>query len=412
MMMKSDCDNKYLKCLFGVEAGAAKIPDGDTHHTVAIEFRQNQTLKPDSTGQLVVVCQPGLPGSLRVRRGGGALTTAGGGTVNIADANALTYGYSVPYVDFQQDINTESVRSNYATSILAARVVKYQMEVTQVGPVLNQQGNVATARIPCYANNKTILPFYGDWTAAGVIAPSTTYANLAGAFVGQPVSDSALTFDKVASYPTVKICNATEACMLLGKGCGDWVPSYLSSVYWTDGTRSSDGVLGIVNMPIASTTDSTGTTIIGAVGGKASSTTLVYPYLPQGTGAAILPGDFWLDPDCEGLCWAGNNLGTDTTFEVRVTVCMELQVSFASSIYRPIVTPPAKHDPAAIEVADAAMKLMPPSISKAEGAQSWWNALSTSVTGVADLVAGMGIPIASTAAAVGGKLMRLIGLSS
>lgn len=203
--------------------------------------------------------------------------------------------------------------------------------------------------------------------------------------------------------------------MLLGKGCGDWVPTLLGGSPWNlTGTNwASDTVLYATNPTAIPVYDRTGENVIGYTWGRldnSSGGSVKIPTLP-GTSDTILVGDFWVDPECEALVWAGANLGTTTAFQARVTVCMELEVDYGASVYRPLVTPPAQMDIAAVEKAEQVMAIMPPSINKAEGSQSWWNALTTGVTGVAELVGDLGVPILSTAANIGLRVAKMLGIN-
>jgi hypothetical protein len=327
---------------------------------------------------------------------------------------------TIAYPDFQATINNSISPTRFANDdvvVRSARVVSYKLEVTQVGAVLNQQGVVATARIPSLAQSRTIVPAYINMTAANALYTGATYVGLTGP---QPImltqTGGLLDFNHVSTYPTVKMCNATEPCLLLGKGCGEWVPSLLGGSAWHSNNGAGDTVVYVTNPIMQSVYDSTGTVIVGGCFGVVNNSTtspvggnVKIPILPNISDTTLL-GDFWVDPECEALIWSGDNLGTSTLFQARVTVCMELEVDYGASVYRPLVTPPAPMDSQALAVADKAMAIMPASVSKAEGSQSWWNALTTGVTGIAEIVGGLGMPVLSPAANLGLRMAKMLGL--
>jgi hypothetical protein len=404
-IMAGSSDNsgvRYMKCVLG-QGGAAKIPDGDSHHSVLIEYKQTQSFVPNANGNLCVVCQPALPGALRVLEGGGGLQTIHGTGLTIPDV--YPNGVSIPFSDFLVSSNN-SLQTN-KPGIIIARVTSYNMEVKQVGAVLNQQGVVATARVPPELSGTVIIPVCGIFSAANALWTGTTFDTLTAcaypAKTGRMLDPS---FTSISTFPLAKVCNATEPCMLVGKGCGSWVPTYFGNQYWTDFTTggtnpTSDGVLTLGTLP---TITSAG---IAAQGGATSSA--YCPYIPGGADNALV-GDFWADPECESLIWAGAQLGNSTQFLVTVSMCMEVIVDYNGSIYRPLVSPPVAENHAAIDSVDRVMKIMPPSIAKSEGSQSWWNALTSGVTGVAEIVGELGIPVVSAAANVGTRMLKMLGI--
>lgn len=390
------CGMEYINCVLG-SGGASKIPDTSTKHTVAIEYRATATIKPDTGGHVTVACLPGLPGSLRVLSGIGTFVNSAGGVSTIT---TNTNGLTVPFAEWiAPSTDGKNFEFNAGKQVISARLVKQSLEVMQVGPILNQQGHAATAKVanPC---GMVVWPQAFDYSAADALYGGLTFANLKEqAIFRTAFPPNNWTFEAVSVQPTSKLCSATEPCLLLGTGCGDFVSVNMPSP--TIGASfSSDTVNFTSHMDIIG---STGQAWFGV------NNTVLMPLIPS-TNDFTLNGDLWTDNDCEMLIWAGAGLGTDTSFEARVSVCLELDISPVSSDYRPFVSAPAVHDPVQLETVDRVMKIMPSSVSKnGGGMQSWWNTITTGVTGVADILKDVGIPVVSPVAGMVGKLSKAIG---
>jgi len=154
--------------------------------------------------------------------------------------------------------------------------------------------------------------------------------------------------------------------------------------------------------------------------GTSSATALAGPYNTATSGlvammpSAVAPtdtslfGNFWWEDSADMLVWAAQNLPTTSQYEFRVRVCFELCVK-PSSIYRPFVTPPEPAIPGVVDKVRNVVRALPASLPKADSSPGWWSHVTSAATGIADVISGLGIPIASGVAGVASRIFRAVG---
>jgi len=360
-------------------------------------------LTPDSTGQLVVANYPGLPGFLRVLKGVGYFNRVGN---NYGSADAPAQGVTIVCPDFINTIGSSYFNNN--PNVRTARVISYSLEVTQVGPVLNQQGNVVTVRVPVGVEHPyTVMDT--NYSASGAIIPGMTIAGLTGpqAFSCMASDPGNWSYSSLANAPDAKMCSATTPCGMHfatdepeWRSCRTQTAVNSSSGTYITGTDTCP-YTNIVAVTNPASTQATGSQIPVQNGG------VIWPQGPL-TGDTILLGDYWDDPAQDALIWAGANLSAaNNSFMVRATMCVELTVDHNNSLYRPLILPPVPRDDKALAIVQAVMKVAPPSVSLAEGSNNWWSGLTTAVTGVGDLVSGLGLPVISPIAGMATKIAKM-----
>jgi hypothetical protein len=390
------------------------MPDGDSRYSIPMEYCVSYTCQPDSNGNLVVVCQPSLPFAGAVVKGVGQLTTPTGGLVTVTAGSG---GGPITGMLFPDFINT-----NYGTGtdynmntqrIVNARVIKYDMKVTQITPILNQQGMAVTARVAPFRGENT--PQSYDWRSASALYQGATYANLVGVTptVGygyniSTVVEATPAFPNIAAYPTKVECNASQSCYMLGAGTDNaWHPVLSNNFTSHDSTTGALRVSGDTVLPVSSmriTDAPTASYGFGCIGADTKWFDIMT--LPPNSTDRSLAGLFWLDNTKDVLIWAGKGLASTASFEVQVGLCLELEVNPVGSLYRPLITPPVERDDAAIRVADNVITKLPSSMPMGEGGD-WWGSLTSRVTGIGEMLSTLGIPFVSPVAAMASKFTRL-----
>jgi len=263
---------------------------------------------------------------------------------------------------------------------------------------LLQQGGVAVAnRTPGFSK---LVTFQVD---AGTQVGGQAYAG-GGSLPVWIAQGAPPSFASLAAYPDSRVTIGTETSVMVGMPSDNKFYPVGFTNYNVDDTGGA-GRLRTDTFPfnnLIHSNQSGGT----ATGGSIVSWSMAM--IPAAATDINAFGNFWVPSDFEYLTWAAQSLPSAQGYTVRVRSCMELCISHNSSIYRPFVTPPAPSEPLAIAAVRDVYREMPPAMPKEESSPSWWARLTGAASGAANLVAQLGIPVLSPAAAVAGQFAKLL----
>jgi hypothetical protein len=126
------------------------------------------------------------------------------------------------------------------------------------------------------------------------------------------------------------------------------------------------------------------------------------------TGDVAAYSSFWYDKNCDALIWAAQDLSANMSFEARFHLCVEIQISHTSSIYRPFIMKAPPADPKAMAIVDEVHRNMPPSLPAPNTSSDWWSNITSAVIGVGDLASSLDIPIVSQVGALASRFAKML----
>lgn len=405
---RSDCVEKFAKCVLLPGASAAKVPDASCH-SVVVEYKTSFSGTPGDNGILAVSCFPGLPCAGYATYGkftlpnrqsvASSITSSGSGII------------MVPFPDFVSDANSAVsgtvVTYNRGSRIKSARCVAYKMEVVPIGALLQQGGSAVTARIPVdvypsfMAQLQNCTSFAGT-ALSGDAAQPVLYSNssILNGYFGQSL---------VAAYPNSRLCSGTESCVLMGMPDDyQFIPA-LPEVRDNHANMTYDTMPLLYRITTNSNPGGAGPPVVLPVAGGGTFDNDFAAMLPSNAADRVLFGNFWYQNKGEALIWFGSGLPLAQSYEFRITCCMELCVD-SESTYRPFISEPAPSQPQVVEKVKKVMAALPPSLPKATSDAGWWSTVTSAATGIADTVSSLGIPVVSGIASGAMKVAKLFGM--
>jgi len=402
-MNAKSCDDsgkEFIMCAldpFG--ADSARVPDGRGGMSTHVKYTAATSFTVRSGAQTACVAAfPNLPGGLILVDGAFNLVDRGGTsrTLSVVPGGDNVI---VPFPDLYQSSSTSLVFGNVG-NVSRCRVVSYGLEVKPVGAILQQGGVFATANFPTNISETAIPEYMDAGTHLGV--------SITGGGITQCRSMAQIpqTYGQLQAYPGVQMCSGTESCRLVGKPAAY---SYSQMEVGTHQGALMTDMTTFVNGWLPVTFSGTAPVTVGGSEIGTNGTPRVLTGLMPLSGDLSCYSSFWYDKNCDGLIWAAQDLSADMAFEVRFHLCVEIQISHITSIYRPFISKAPREDPKAMAIVDEVQRQMPPSLPAPNTSSDWWSNITSAVIGVGDLAASLEIPIVSQVGALASRFAKMLG---
>jgi len=400
----TDTGVEFIKCsLDPFGSDSARFPDGRGGMSTHIKLTQCvQMLPRTGSGTIVIGAFPNLPGGL-VAIDGQFNGPDRGGNQQAVPVFPNSDNIIFPFIDYPSTVAAPAFVFANSANIHRARVVSYGMEVKQVGALLNQGGVAATGSFPLDLASYGVPQYIEPGNRSGTALTGT------GDMLTKWIGDFPQSYQQLMTYPGVKMCSAMESCRLVGKPSAyEFSPMEPTTDESDAGGLETDMCLFTNGAIILS--DGFGytppTTIAGG-GGIPGSQSLTY-MLPSSAADLGLFSSFWHDPNCEMLVWAAQDLSsTNSLFEVTFHLCIEVQISHKTSIYRPFISRAPTRDERAINIVAKLQNELPPSLPAPGADANWWQRMASAVSGIGDVAASLAIPVVSPIAAITSKVAKL-----